>query len=86
MNISFVVATRWAALFTPSTPRTRPPPPVSLARRPPLALVGYSPARLSWTLDLDDLERKAEESGAKVLLLSHMRGKVRRYTTAVPPV
>jgi dTDP-4-amino-4,6-dideoxygalactose transaminase len=30
----------------------------------------------SWTMDLDDLERKAVSSGAKVLLLSHMRGKV----------
>lgn len=30
----------------------------------------------SWTMDLDDLERKAVASGAKVLLLSHMRGKV----------
>ena len=29
-----------------------------------------------WTMDLDDLERKAAESDAKVLLLSHMRGKV----------
>jgi len=29
-----------------------------------------------WTMDLDDLERKAAASGATVLLLSHMRGKV----------
>lgn len=34
----------------------------------------------SWTMDLDDLERKASSSSAKVLLLSHMRGKVRRFT------
>jgi len=30
----------------------------------------------AWTMDLDDLERKAAASSAKVLLLSHMRGKV----------
>jgi dTDP-4-amino-4,6-dideoxygalactose transaminase len=29
-----------------------------------------------WLMDLDDLERKMEESGAKVLLLSHMRGRI----------
>jgi dTDP-4-amino-4,6-dideoxygalactose transaminase len=29
-----------------------------------------------YTMDLDDLEKKAQESDAKVLLLSHMRGKV----------
>jgi len=29
-----------------------------------------------WTMDLDDLEEKAATSGAKVLVLSHMRGKV----------
>ena len=29
-----------------------------------------------YTIDLDDLERKASSSGAKVLLLSHMRGHV----------
>jgi dTDP-4-amino-4,6-dideoxygalactose transaminase len=29
-----------------------------------------------WTMDLDDLEHKAATSGATVLLLSHMRGKV----------
>ncbi|CAM9626108.1 unnamed protein product [Choristocarpus tenellus] len=30
----------------------------------------------SWTMDLDDLDQKAATSNAKVLLLSHMRGKV----------
>ena len=30
----------------------------------------------AWTMDLDDLEKKAAASSAKVLLLSHMRGKV----------
>ncbi|CAB1104753.1 unnamed protein product [Ectocarpus sp. CCAP 1310/34] len=30
----------------------------------------------SWTMDLDDLEKKANGGRAKVLLLSHMRGKV----------
>jgi dTDP-4-amino-4,6-dideoxygalactose transaminase len=30
----------------------------------------------SYTIDLDDLERKAAASGARVLLLSHMRGHV----------
>jgi len=29
-----------------------------------------------WTMDLDDLELKAAESNSKVLLLSHMRGKI----------
>lgn len=29
-----------------------------------------------WSMDLDDLEKKAASSNAKVLLLSHMRGKV----------
>lgn len=29
-----------------------------------------------WTMDLDDLERKAATTDAKVMLLSHMRGKV----------
>lgn len=29
-------------------------------------------------MDLDDLERKASSSRAKFLLLSHMRGKVRK--------
>lgn len=29
-----------------------------------------------WTMDLDDLEQKVKSSSAKVLLLSHMRGKV----------
>jgi dTDP-4-amino-4,6-dideoxygalactose transaminase len=29
-----------------------------------------------WTMDLEDLEKKAASSNAKVLLLSHMRGKV----------
>merc|ERR1719421_2522255 len=36
-------------------------------------LVETTPA---WTMDLDDLEQKAAKSSAKVLLLSHMRGKV----------
>ena len=30
----------------------------------------------NFTMDLDDLDKKAGESGAKVLLMSHMRGKV----------
>ena len=30
----------------------------------------------SYTIDLDDLERKAADSGARVLLLSHMRGHI----------
>lgn len=30
----------------------------------------------SWVLDLDDLEKKAATSKAKVLLVSHMRSKV----------
>lgn len=38
----------------------------------------------SWTMDLDDLESKAKNSGAKVLLLSHMRGKVGLETTEKP--
>jgi dTDP-4-amino-4,6-dideoxygalactose transaminase len=29
-----------------------------------------------YTIDLADLERKAESSGAKTLLLSHMRGHI----------
>jgi len=33
-------------------------------------------ASADWTMDLDDLEEKAASSGASVLLLSHMRGKV----------
>merc|ERR1719267_391522 len=33
-------------------------------------------ATRAWTMDLDDLEKKAASSTAKVLLLSHMRGKV----------
>merc|ERR1719231_174209 len=36
-------------------------------------LVEATPA---WTMDLDDLEEKVASSKAKVLLLSHMRGKV----------
>jgi len=32
--------------------------------------------RSDYTMDLDDLERKVKSSSAKVLLLSHMRGKV----------
>lgn len=32
---------------------------------------------VSWVMDLDDLEKKAATSKAKVLLLSHMRSKVR---------
>mmetsp|Transcript_67366 Transcript_67366/g.133501 ORF Transcript_67366/g.133501 Transcript_67366/m.133501 type:complete len:476 (-) Transcript_67366:470-1897(-) len=42
--------------------------------------LGASPvlveATTEWTMDLDDLDKKAAASGAKVLLLSHMRGKV----------
>ncbi|CAM9370517.1 unnamed protein product, partial [Ectocarpus fasciculatus] len=30
----------------------------------------------NWTMNLDDLEKKANGGHAKVLLLSHMRGKV----------
>ena len=30
----------------------------------------------NFTMDLDDLDKKAGESGAKILLMSHMRGKV----------
>lgn len=33
-------------------------------------------AEEGWTIDVDDLERKAAQSGAKYLCLSHMRGKV----------
>ena len=45
-----------------------------------IASVGAQPVFVevtqSLTIDLDDLERKAGESGAKVLLLSHMRGHI----------
>ena len=33
-------------------------------------------AAADYTIDLDDLERKADSSGAKTLLLSHMRGHI----------
>lgn len=45
-----------------------PPPP------PRLVLV-------SWVMDLDDLEKKAATSKAKVLLLSHMRSKASLFSS-----
>lgn len=35
-------------------------------------------------MDLDDLEKKAVASKAKVLLLSHMRSKASFYSTLLP--
>ena len=36
------------------------------------------------TLDLADLERKAAESGARVLMLSHMRGHISDLAANLP--
>ena len=53
--------------------------PMPCAHAPPFRDELACVSRTSWTMNPDDLDAKAARSGAKFLLLSHMRGKVRPF-------